>query len=268
MQTTTKGEESMLRKIMVFGLFVASMIVLAASDARAVWINGRWVSKGVLCEGEATVKNIDNNPVSIACSAEITQPADPQEPNVIITCQNPGGNISSGTAFVDNATLDVGLFVPYDVDKKGKTTFIAILGSGSLAPQSDLCEEGDIYCNCDNDPTGFCQTLRLSCPNNNWAPIDLVPIRMTATAATYFCDNDGFHLCPCDPTISDTAYKSACASATGRAQDPWTFNWADTGGMLVPWAREVSDCTLPNPETWQYGDRRPYDCTVIIDEGK
>lgn len=257
----------MVRNITVLGMLVTSVVVLAASDASAVWINGKWVAKGVKCTGEATVKNVDNNPVTIACSADITPPLN-GGPNVKVVCQNPGGNISIGNAFVQTAIFDVALVVPNQQDvKKGKTTFSAILGTGGLAPEVPGCN-GDIYCNCDNDPTGFCQTLReASCPNDNWAPVDVVPITMTATAATYFCDNDnGQHSCPCDPTITNPTNAFACASATCSNPNPWTFDWSQTGGLQA-WAKEVSTCTLPNPDTLQFGEQREYDCTVILDEG-
>lgn len=259
----------MFRNIMLLSLLVASTVALLASDASAVWINGKWVTKGVQCSGEATVKNVDKNKVTIACGVDLTPPMN-NEPNVILVCQNPGGNISIGNAFVNDAIFDVALIVPNPNDiKKGKTTFQAVLGGGGIAPNDPACEEEDgsfdIYCNCDHDD--FCQTLREACPNTNWAPIDVVPLAMTATAATYFCNNDGSHSCPCNPTITDTNNAFACASATGSNNDPWTFDWSETGGELVPWAIEVSECTLPDPGTFQFGEQREYDCTVILDEG-
>jgi hypothetical protein len=258
---------------MLLSLLVASTVALVAPDASAVWINGQWFSKGVQCTGEATVKNVDKNMVTITCSVDLTPPMN-NEPNVILVCRNPGGNISIGNAFVNEAIFDVALIVPNPNDiKKGKTTFQAVLGGGGIAPNDPACveEDGsfDIYCNCDHDD--FCQTLREACPNPNWVPIDVVPLAMTATVATYFCNNDQdnngdpIHSCPCDPTITDPQNAFACASATGSNNDPWTYNWQ---GGPVPWAREVSECTLPDPGTFQFGEQREYDCTVIIDESQ
>jgi hypothetical protein len=265
----------MLVKRMVQSLLIINLIALVIPDARAVWINGVWVSKGVQCKGEATVKNIYQNMVSISCSAEVTaNPNNPEGDNGILICQNPGGNISIGNAFVHPGFFKTALFVPHTSDKKGKTTFSAILESGVLAPQSTYCKDGDIYCNCDNDPTGVCQALREQCPNPNWVPIDFTPIWITGTVRTDFCDNKEDHSCPCDPSITDAGFPYACASATGVNNDPWTFVWGSAtyppwwDEDPIPWAIEMSECELPNPETLRFGEQREYDCTVILDEGR
>jgi hypothetical protein len=257
----------MVRKILITGLFMATMVVLAAYDANAVWINGKWVAKGVQCSGESIVKNIDQNQVTVFCDAQVEVELSPVceegSPNAIVVCQNPGGNISIGRAFVNLDVFDAALTVPFVADRKGKIGWVAILGTEGINPPfNENCDVGDISCYCDYDSS--CSALRANCPNLNWRPVDVVPICMTATAATYYCDNDQVHNCPCDPTITDTTNPYACASNKGGGNPPWTFDWSITGG-LVPLAMEVSECFLPDPDTWTFGERREYSCNVVFD---
>jgi hypothetical protein len=245
-------------------MFVMCLVALTATNADAgFWLNGRYYAKGVQCDGEATVKNIDKNMVSIACSVD---PPAGGEFEIILVCQNPGGNISTGRAFVDNLAFEVGLgTAQLPADRKGKVTFSTVVnGDGITPPQHPNCPTGDAYCNCDFDDA--CRTLRGFCPNDNWLPIDATPINMQATVATYYCNNVTGKSCPCDPNVTNPSDPFVCATATGIAKSPWSFDWSVTNNQLVPAALEVSECTLPNPDTWRFGENRQYDCTVILDQ--
>ncbi len=260
----------MLHKMIVFWLVAVSMIILAASDVQAgYYLNGRYYAKGVECLGESVVKNINKNMVSLACSV------DPGTVGVILVCQNPGGNLSTGRAFIQGLLFNQGLATAQiSPDKNGKVTFDSVVNAqGINPPQNANCAQGDAYCNCSYDTT--CTALRGYCPNDNWLPIDVTPIDMTATVAEYFCNNDGYHTCPCDPnitpadvTIDPTLEVKRCATATGNGKAPWSYDWSLTGGNLVPAAIEVSDCSLPDPNTWQFGESRQYGCTVVLDQGQ
>jgi hypothetical protein len=255
-----KGEGSMLRKIMVLGLVAVSMIVLAAFDAHGYWINGHYVAKGVECKGESVVQNIDKNWVSLACWVESAT-------DVIVVCQNPGGNISKGEAFISDISFNEGLSTAtISPDKKGKVTFDTVASAAGInPPQNSNCALGDAYCNCSYDAA--CSKLRAYCPNDNWLPIDVTPVKMVATVAEYFCDNDynangdHIHMCACDPSKTDPNDSFACATATGNGRYPWSYNWS---GYPVPAAFETSYCELPDPDTWQYGESRQYNCCTPL----
>jgi hypothetical protein len=248
----------MFRKLITAGLLVTSGLLVAPPDANAVWINGVWYAKGAECEGEATVKNVDKNKVTIACNVDLP---DTGNPNVVVVCQNPGGNISTGLAFVHLATFDPALTVGQISDlKKGKTTYDAIVNASGVNPppptDTGVCTEGDLYCYCDNDEA--CRNLRdQACPNHNWLPIDATPIEMKATSASYYCVDDSTHQCPCDPTITNPSDPKACASALCSGKNPYTFDYT---GSPVPLAYQVQYCDLPNPATWRFGEKRKYNC--------
>ena len=242
------------KKIFTICLCVLGLLVFANPDVEAgYWLNGKYYTKGVQCDAEGQVKNVDKNQLSLACT--ITPPGnEPQE--VILVCQNHGGHIGTGRVFTQNITFNTALTIgTASPDKKGVANFIgAISNAAGIATTRAEC-----------DANPDCVTLRQLCINVNgndstWLPVDVVPIKMIATVADYFCDNDGLHLCPCNPLITNTSDVHACATSLGGGNPPWSFNWT---GQPVPAGIQKSNCVLPNPETLVVGEQRQYDCTVI-----
>lgn len=235
-------------------LCVVGLLVCANSDAEAgYWLNGKYYAKGVQCDAQGQVKNIDKNQLSLACTVE-PPVNEPQE--VILVCQNGGGHIGTGRVFTQNITFNAGFAVgTASPDKKGVANFIgAIVNAAGVA---------NTRAECDANPA--CQELRRLCINLNgndatWVPVDVVPVNMIATVADYFCDNDGLHLCPCNPSIANTTDVHACATSLGGGNPPWSFSYT---GAPVPAGKEKSRCVLPNPDTYVVGEQRPYNCTVI-----
>ena len=247
------------KRVLTICLCVLGLLVFANPEVEAgYWLNGKYYTKGVECDGEGTVKNIDKNMVSLACS--IAPPVnEPME--IILVCRNRGGHIGTGRVFTQNLTFNValspGTVIP---GNKGKVFFTAISNAAGVTAQTK--EE------CDANPA--CVELRQYCININgndssWLPVDVIPIKMKATVATYFCDNQAGFQCPCDPSITPTAGNQTyrCATSLGAGKTPWTFDWNQTGGQLVPAAVENSSCELPNPETFEVGERRQYTCAVV-----
>ncbi len=235
-------------------LCVLGLLVFANPDAEAgYWINGKYYAKGVQCDAQGQVKNVDKNQLSLACTVE-PPVNEPQE--VILVCQNGGGHIGTGRVFTQNITFNTGFAVgTASPDKKGVANFIGAIVNGAGVAKTRA--------ECDANPA--CVELRRLCININgndatWVPVDVVPINMIATVADYFCDNDGLHLCPCNPSITNTTDVHACATSLGGGNPPWSFNYT---GAPVPAGKEISRCVLPNPETYVVGEQRQYNCTVI-----
>jgi len=233
------------------------LLVFANPDVEAgYWLNGKYYTKGVQCDAQGQVKNINKNQLSLACTIE-PPVNEPQE--VILVCKNKGGHIGTGRVFTQNITFNGGFAVgTASPDKKGVANFIgAISNAAGVAQTQEECNANPAC----SGPGG----LRQLCININgndatWLPIDVVPIKMIATVADYFCDNDGLHTCPCDPSITDTSDVHACATSLGGGNPPWSFTYT---GEPVPAGIEKSSCVLPNPETYVFGEQRPYNCTVI-----
>lgn len=229
------------------------LLVFANPVEAGYWLNGKYYAKGVQCDAQGQVKNVDKNQLSLACTVE-PPVNEPQE--VILVCQNGGGHIGTGRVFTQNITFDTGFAVgTASPDKKGIANFIgAIVNAAGVATTREQC-----------DANPACVQLRQLCININgndatWVPVDVVPINMIATVADYFCDNDGLHLCPCNPSITNTTDVHACATSLGGGNPPWSFNYT---GAPVPAGKEKSRCVLPNPETYVVGEQRQYNCTVI-----
>lgn len=245
------------KRILTICLCVLGLLVFANPDVEAgYWLNGKYYTKGVQCDAQGQVKNVDKNQLSLACS--ITPPVnEPQE--IILVCQNNGGHIGTGRVFTQNLTFSTALTIgTASPDKKGVANFIGAISNAAGVAQTQA--------ECDANPD--CVTLRQLCININgndatWLPVDVVPIKMIATVADYFCDNDGLHLCPCNSSIINTSDVHACATFLGGGNPPWSFNWNQTGGQLVPAGIEKSSCVLPNPETFVVGEQRQYNCTLI-----
>ncbi|MFO0701745.1 MAG: hypothetical protein U0236_21200 [Nitrospira sp.] len=235
-------------------LCVLGLLIFANPDVEAgYWLNGKYYTKGVQCDAQGQVKNIDKNQLSLACTVE-PPVNEPQE--VILVCQNGGGHIGTGRVFTQNITFNTGFAVgTASPDKKGVANFIgAIVNAAGVAKTRAEC-----------DANPACVQLRQLCININgndatWVPVDVVPINMIATVADYFCDNDGLHLCPCNPSITNTTDVHACATSLGGGNPPWSFNYT---GAPVPAGKEKSRCVLPNPETYVFGEQRQYNCTLI-----
>ncbi|MBX3324833.1 MAG: hypothetical protein U0223_17270 [Nitrospira sp.] len=247
----------MFKRVLAICVCVLGLSVFATPNVEAgYWLNGKYYTKGVQCDAQGQVKNVDKNQLSLACT--IDPPVnEPQE--VILVCQNGGGHIGTGRVFTQNITFNTGFAVgTSSPDKKGVANFIgAIVNAAGVATTRAEC-----------DANPACVELRQLCININgndatWVPVDAIPIKMIATVADYFCDNDGLHTCPCDPSITNTTDVHACATSLGGGNPPWSFNWSLTGGLLVPAGKEKSSCVLPNPETYVFGEQRPYNCTVI-----
>lgn len=242
------------KRVLTICLCAVGLLVFANPDVEAgYWFNGKYYTKGVQCDGQGQVRNIDKNQMSMAC---IIEPPVNEVQEVILVCQNHGGHIGTGRVFTQeisfNTAQTVGTASP---DKKGVANFIGAISNaaGVATTQAE----------CDANPD--CVTLRQLCININgndstWLPVDVVPIKMIATGATYFCDNDGTHLCPCNPSLTNTSDVHACATSLGGGNPPWSFAYT---GAPVPAGKEKSRCVLPNPETYEVGEQRQYNCTVI-----
>jgi hypothetical protein len=244
----------MFKKVLAICLGVLGLSVFFNPNAEAgYWLNGKYYSKGVQCDAQGQVKNIDKNQLSLACTIE-PPVNEPQE--VILVCQNGGGHIGTGRVFTQNITFNTGFAVgTASPDKKGVANFIgAIVNAAGVAKTRAEC-----------DANPACVELRRLCININgndatWVPVDVVPLKMIATVADYFCDNDGLHLCPCNPNITNTSDVHACATSLGGGNPPWSFSYS---GAPVPAGKEKSSCVLPNPETYVVGEQRQYNCTAI-----
>ena len=232
------------------------LLVFANPDVEAgYWLNGKYYTKGVQCDAQGQVKNVDKNQLSLACT--IDPPVnEPQE--IILVCQNHGGHIGTGRVFTQDITFSTALTIgTASPDKKGVANFIGAISNAAGVTATTQAE-------CDTNPA--CVELRQFCININgndatWLPVDVVPIKMVATVADYFCDNDGLHKCPCDPSITTSPQTNvkACATFLGGGNPPWSFTW----GQLVPAGIQKSSCVLPNPETYVFGEQRQYNCTVV-----
>jgi len=241
-------------------LCVLGLLVFANSDAEAgYWLNGKYYTKGVQCDAQGQVKNIDKNQLSLACTVEppVNQPLE-----IILVCKNRGGHIGTGRVFTQNLTFNTALAIgTASPDKKGVANFIgAIVNAAGVAQTEEECIQNQAC----SGPNGLRQLcININGNDSTWLPVDVIPINMIATVADYFCDNDGSHTCPCDPSIinnPNTLNVRACATYLGGGNPPYSFNYS---GVPEPAGKEKSSCVLPNPETYVYGEQRPYNCTVI-----
>ncbi|MEK7760045.1 MAG: hypothetical protein AAB433_00550 [Nitrospirota bacterium] len=249
----------------MIALMGLSVLALAASDAFALTLSsGSFRTKGVSCTGTG---NVQGGTVSGNCTV-----ADDPNTEVIIICRNPGGNISTGKAFIPTVNFPAtqGPVEGGDIDKKGKASFTAVTNADGINLNFDGAQ-------CAGNPA--CAALQQFCPNPNWVPVDVVPIKFIGVLTLYYCDNDNIHTCTCDPTLDETGNVNTatsgpvnrCATATSAktSTNTWSFVWSDVAvpfgvidhSDIVPAAAPISySCTLPNPDNFVFGSSVPYDC--------
>lgn len=153
----------------------------------------------------------------------------------ILFCLNPTNKKITGEAAIQEVTFGDSVGLGQNL-KKGKTKYIGTARANGLAT-SDA--------ECDLDPD--CMALRERCVNPNWVPYNLVPISMMVTLEQFACTDS--EECPC--------------SATGENGLPLCFDHDTTDLDIDPEGRLTYACTLPNPDTYELGELRQYDCSLV-----
>jgi hypothetical protein len=251
------------------GLLSFSVLALGAGNAVALSLSGgSFTTKGVACTGTGNTQG--------AVTAGNCGVANDPNSEILVICRNAGGNISTGEAFLSSIQFNAAQAAVTTIDKKGNVSFTAITNATGVHP-----ETGFTGAQCQADPA--CAALQQFCPNPNWVPVDVVPIKFTAELDLYYCDNDNVHTCPCNPTLdadpntggptsATSGPVNRCATATSSKTTPttWSFVWSDTNGDgvinhldILPGATGKFSCNLPNSSVkkYVYGSSVPYDCT-------